>query len=209
VGEPVPYPLRAVPIPPACQSGTVPPVTPIARVVVLGSESTGSTTLAQDLSERLGVAWVPEFLRGYADDKATEVGSIWDIAWTPADFDAVADGQMALEAEAVATARRHGQDLVVCDNDVLAVAVWHLRYLGTDSPTLAARAEPPVLYVLTTPDGVPFVQDGLRDGEHVREPMTQWFREALATQPAPWIEVVGDREARVDQVGAWLSAHDR
>ena len=185
----------------------MPPVSPVARVVVLGSESTGSTTLAQDLSERLGVIWVPEFLREYADEKAAEAGSIWDIAWTPTDFDAVADGQEAMETTAIADAREHGQDLVVCDNDVLAVAVWHLRYLGTASPAIAARAQPPALYVLTTPDGVPFVQDGLRDGEHVRGPMTEWFREALRAQAAPWIEAVSARRARVDQVVAWLSAH--
>ena len=185
----------------------MPLVTPVARVVVLGSESTGSTTLAQDLSERLGVAWVPEYLREYADEKAAAAGSIWDITWTAADFDAVADGQAALEAEAVAAARERGDQLVVCDNDVLAVAVWQLRYVGEEAPALAARAVPPALYMLTTPDGVPFVQDGLRDGEHVRGPMTEWFRDALATQPAPWIEAVSDRRARVDQVIAWLDTH--
>jgi hypothetical protein len=66
---------------------------------------------------------------------------------------------------------------------------------------------PPLLYVLTAPDGVPFVQDGLRDGEHIRGPMTGWFRSALARQPGPWIEAVSDRWARVDQVLAWLDAH--
>lgn len=183
------------------------PVAPVSRIVVLGSESTGSTTLAQDLSERLGVAWVPEYLRDYAEEKAAEAGSIWDITWTAADFDAVADGQAALESAAVAAARERGDQLVVCDNDVLAVAVWHLRYLGEEAPALAARGVPPALYVLTTPDGVPFVQDGLRDGEHVRGPMTGWFRNALAGQPAPWIEAVSDRRARVDQVEAWLATH--
>jgi nicotinamide riboside kinase len=173
----------------------------VRRIVVLGSESTGSTTLAQDLAERLGVPWVPEFLREYADRKAAEAGSIWDIRWSPEDFDAVADGQIALEAEAMAAA----SGLVVCDNDVLAVAVWHLRYLDVPAPHLLARVTPPDLYVLTTPDGVPFVQDGLRDGEHVRGPMTEWFRAALADQPAPWIEAVADRRARVDQVVDWLS----
>jgi len=171
------------------------------RIVVLGSESTGSTTLAQDLAEHLGVPWVPEFLREYADRKAADAGSIWDIRWTPEDFDAVADGQAALEAEALAGAA----DLVVCDNDLLAVAIWHRRYLDTPAPHLLARVTPPDLYVLTTPDGVPFVQDGLRDGEHVRGPMTEWFRAALADQPAPWIEAVADRRARVDQVVDWLS----
>ena len=175
-------------------------VTPPRRIVVLGSESTGSTTLAADLADHLGVPWVPEYLREYADRRAAESGSIWDIRWTSADFDAVADGQDDLEAAAPPT------ELLVCDNDVLAVAVWHLRYLGQPAPHLLARVRPPALYVLTTPEGVPFVQDGLRDGEHVREPMTDWFRAALAAQPAPWIEAVADRHGRSDQVGEHLGA---
>ena len=85
------------------------PLTPVRRIVVLGSESTGSTTLSQDLSGRLGVGWVPEYLRDYADEKAARAGSIWDIVWTSADFDAVADGQLALEAEAVAVAADRGR----------------------------------------------------------------------------------------------------
>ncbi len=182
-------------------------VSRVRRVVVVGSESTGSTTLTQDLADRLGVLWVPEALRAYAARKADEVGSIWQVAWTSADFDAVADEQEAAEAEAVTAANARGDAVVVCDNDVLAVAVWHRRYVGHDAPRLAARARPPELYVLTTPDGVPFVQDGLRDGEHVRAPMTGWFRTALGDQPAPWIEAVADRRDRVDQVAAWLDEH--
>ena len=179
----------------------------LRRVVVLGSESTGSTTLCGDLAARLEVLWVPEVLRDHAARRAIEAGSIWDIDWEPADFDAVAAGQREAEAAAIAQATDRGDTLVVCDSDVLAVAVWHRRYLGTEAPHLVAGAEPPDLYVLTTPDGVPFVQDGLRDGEHVREPMTDWFRAVLADQPAPWIEAVTDRQARVDQVVEWLAAH--
>jgi HTH-type transcriptional repressor of NAD biosynthesis genes len=179
----------------------------VDRIVIVGSESTGSTTLAGDLARRLGVACVAEYLREYAGQKAVEAGSIWTVEWTTADLDAVADGQAALEVEALAGAAQRGEGIVVCDNNVLAVAVWHLRYLGVEAPKLAARAVPPRLYVLTTPDGVPFIQDGLRDGEHVRGPMTDWFRSALADQPAPWIEAVSDRWARVDQVLAWLDVH--
>ena len=52
------------------------------------------------------------------------------------------------------------------------------------------------LSVLTS-DDIPFVQDGLRDGEHLRGWMTQRFRERLQE---PWIEVYGSVEERVDQV---------
>ena len=52
------------------------------------------------------------------------------------------------------------------------------------------------LSVLTS-DDIPFVQDGLRDGEHLRGWMTERFRERLRD---PWIEVRGSVAERVDQV---------
>ena len=50
---------------------------------------------------------------------------------------------------------------------------------------------------MLTSDEIPFEQDGLRDGEHLRGWMTQRFRDRLRE---PWIEVHGSVEERVDQV---------
>jgi HTH-type transcriptional repressor of NAD biosynthesis genes len=62
---------------------------------------------------------------------------------------------------------------------------------------LAMAAERrPALYILTS-DDVPFVQDGLRDGEHVRRWMTERFRTVLADSGVPWYEVTGSREDRL------------
>ena len=52
------------------------------------------------------------------------------------------------------------------------------------------------LSVLTS-DDIPFVDDGLRDGEHLRGWMTQRFRSRLRGR---WIEVRGSVESRVEQV---------
>src|SRR5690606_28987372 len=64
------------------------------------------------------------------------------------------------------------------------------------SVTAAAAAHPPALYVLTG-DEIAFVQDGWRDGEHVRHAMQDRFREVLADQPVPWLEVRGSVAERV------------
>ena len=45
----------------------------------------------------MSVPWVPEFLRQYAEERANEAGTIWDVVWTSADFDRVAQGQDELE----------------------------------------------------------------------------------------------------------------
>ena len=44
----------------------------------------------------------------------------------------------------------------------------------------------------------------MRDGEHLRPWMTARFREVLAAQPAPWIEVSGSVESRLADVLAEL-----
>jgi HTH-type transcriptional repressor of NAD biosynthesis genes len=93
--------------------------------------------------------------------------------------------------------------LLICDTDVLATTLWHERYVGAPPAGLLARAaaHPPALYVLTG-DEIPFVQDGLRDGEHIRHAMQQRFRDVLAGQPVPWLEVTGSVPDRVEQAAA-------
>jgi nicotinamide riboside kinase len=176
------------------------------RVVVLGAESTGTTTLSKALARRLSAPWIREYGRDLSESRAHQAGSIEAVRWTSADFDHVADQQEALEQIAIrawvddAETSRPGElgPLAVCDTDVLATAIWHRRYCGTPAPHLVERAltRPPLVYILTSPDGVAFEQDGLRDGEALRGPMTGWFRDALEDQPTPWTEVTGTELAR-------------
>lgn len=62
------------------------------------------------------------------------------------------------------------------------------------------------LYVLTDHADVPFEDDGLRDGEHIRAWMTDKFRELLGAAGMPWIEVHGDRTARLSQTLATVDS---
>ncbi|MFJ5233610.1 AAA family ATPase [Kitasatospora sp. NPDC088391] len=192
------------------------------RVVVVGAESTGTTTLSRDLAAALRArggphaltGWVAEYGReltaaklAVARARAVRAGApaptVDRLDWDEADFALVRRRQ----AEAEERAARAGGPLLVCDTDLLATAVWEERYLGRTGPATwaAARAQPPrALYVLTTEDGVPFEDDGLRDGEHLRTWMTGRFREVLAAHGAPWTEVRGGRAERVAAVLAAL-----
>ena len=163
------------------------------RVVVLGAESTGSTTLAAALAAHYDTDWVPEYGREHSETRA---GGL-DTPWRSDEFDLIVDRQIALEN---AARRRVPRPLLICDTDVLATTLWHERYVGPAPAALVARAvaHPPALYVLTG-DEIPFVQDGLRDGEHIRHGMQQRFREALAGQPVPWLETTGPVPDRVAQ----------
>ena len=77
--------------------------------------------------------------------------------------------------------------------DALATSVWHDRYVGgpCEPATTLAFATTPDLYILTSPEGVPFAQDGLRDGEAIRLPMHQQFIETLQRADVEWVGVTG------------------
>ena len=160
------------------------------RVVVLGVESSGTTSLARALAERYQTTWVPEYGRAYWEGR--RYLSDADL-WSPSDFSRIAAGQRASEEDLARRANR----VLICDTDPLATAVWERRYLGPATPLRwdlgGARRD---LYLLTAPD-FPFVQDGTRESEHLRAPAHEWFREALEAQSAPWILLEGSPEDRV------------
>jgi NadR type nicotinamide-nucleotide adenylyltransferase len=185
------------------------------RVVVVGAESTGTTTLVKELREiyrrRGGPFGLTQWVREYGRDMSwiklnklrveralrnAEEPTMWDVEWSDKDFVDIVREQNRLEDEAA----NLGGPLMLCDTDSWASLVWQERYLGRRTPDVAAFAQhqPRALYVLTTHEGVAFEQDGVRDGEHLRATMTDRFRECLQEQATPWIEVSGvDHEARV------------
>lgn len=188
---------------PAVQGGLV------MRVVVLGAESTGTTTLSQDIATALrargGVwaktQWVAEYGREYSANllalarAATPQASVYDIAWQSSDFTHVAQEQCRRENLAAA----HGSPVLICDTDAWATRIWHERYMEKRSSAcdaVAAGMPARALYILTSERDVPFEDDGLRDGEHLRSWMNQRFRDELTAQPVPWIEVHGTTEVR-------------
>lgn len=164
------------------------------RIVLLGAESTGTTTLCEALAEHYGTVWVPEYGRTHS---ALRPGSLAE-PWRSDEFDLVMDRQIERERDA---ARRTPRPLLICDTDALATTVWHERYVGPAPAHLVHRAleHAPLGYVLTG-DEIPFVQDGLRDGEHLRHGMQDRFREVLSAQAVPWVEVHGPVAERVAAV---------
>lgn len=161
------------------------------RVCVVGAESTGTTTLARALAAHYRTAWVPEYGRAYSELKAARGDS---DTWTSDEFTQIAAEQGRQEDEAARRADR----LLICDTDPFATGIWHRRYLGTRSPAVEAIAESyrPDLYLLTG-DEIPFVQDGLRDGEHIRHWMHDTFAEELTRAGRPFALLRGPHAARL------------
>lgn len=189
------------------------------RIVIVGAESTGKSTLTRALQQayrtRGGVfantQIVAEYGREYTIEKLAKARTLnrelalEQLAWQSNEFEVIAREQLALEN---AAARASGP-VLICDTDAFATAVWHERYTSRRSPeveAIAATAPPRAGYLLTDWQSVPFEQDGLRDGEHVREWMHERFVAELQASRAPWVLVSGGLEERVEQASAWIDS---
>ncbi|GAA1599017.1 AAA family ATPase [Streptomyces globosus] len=179
------------------------------RVVVLGAESTGTTTLSRELAAhyraRGGVwaatGWVAEYGRRYSEEKlaaarAADPEATWeDIEFASGEFPVIARRQDGDEERAA----RAGSPVLFCDTDSFATGIWHERYTGARSAEVerigAARKRD--LYLLTDHTDVPFEDDGLRDGPHLRPWMTDRFREELERTGRRHLLVTGDRATRL------------
>ncbi len=162
------------------------------RVCILGAESTGTTTLTRALAEHFQTAWVEEYGREYSEVKLAKN----DPVWRTEEFTMIAEEQSRREDAAARQANR----VLICDTNAFATVLWHRRYVGSPSPAVAKIASRGKcdLYLLTG-DEIRFVQDGLRDGEHIRHEMHRWFEQALATQSVPWHVVRGSPALRLEQ----------
>jgi NadR type nicotinamide-nucleotide adenylyltransferase len=160
------------------------------RVVLIGPESTGKTRLAEDLAERYGVPWAPEFAREYAEWRTTPL--------TFADVDAIGHGQKQGEDATLAQAARLGVPLIILDTDLVSTVVYSRHYYG-DCPTWIedeARGRLADLYLLHHTD-VPWVAEGLvREQPERREELLGRFRATLRDLSAPVVPVRGDWEER-------------
>jgi nicotinamide riboside kinase len=166
---------------------------PALRIAIVGAESTGKTTLAATLAQRLAaetglaVAWVPELLREWCER----------FGRTPQ-----AHEQAELlqgQHERIETAAA-AHELVICDTTALMTAVYSRMIFGDRS--LEARAlalHRRIDHTLLTALDLPWVADGVqRDGPQVREPVDALVRELLRAHRLPWSLVSGQGDARVD-----------
>jgi len=167
----------------------------VRRVCVVGAESTGTTTLAQELADRYKTVWVPEYGREYCEKLAAAGVDLWSYRWNSTEFTHIARAQVELDRKMAREANR----LLISDTDAFATSIWHERYMRSRSSEVDAIAvsHPPSLYLLTDCD-IPFVQDGLRDGETIRKWMTDRFEDKLDQQRVPWMKVSGSRAQRLD-----------
>jgi len=166
-------------MPPLVRSETV------KRVVVIGSESTGKTTLAQNLAEHYGTVWSPEFVRLYLDEKPVPLDHT--------DIEPIARGQIELEDRMAREANR----LLILDTDLISTRIYAEHYYGYCPEWIieAAHDRRADLYLMTDID-VPWVADPQRDRPHLREEMHALFRDSLESRGIPYILIRGNWDER-------------
>ncbi len=167
----------------------------VRRVVLIGAESTGKTTLAAELAETFGTVWVPEYGREYWERKVAGLSMTGPLpGWTSDEFVHIAAEQQRRENAAARTANR----VLFADTNAFATGTWHERYMGGRSASVDAigRRDRVDLYLLAEPD-FPFVQDGFRDGESVRAQMHENFSTQLQALPVAVVRLAGSLQARL------------
>ncbi|WP_207343309.1 AAA family ATPase [Arthrobacter sp. E3] len=185
------------------------------RIIVVGAESTGTTTLSEALSAHYRRRFpqlhdVVEYGRQFTYEKlaARQASApqtrVEDLVWTAADFGLIAERQTQLEQAAA-----EASPLVIADTDALATTLWERYYLGEGSyGSFAAVGQLPRrdIYLLTDHNGVDFEDDGWREGEHRRAEMTEWFKESLVEAGHSWILLTGSHERRMATATAVIDA---
>jgi HTH-type transcriptional regulator, transcriptional repressor of NAD biosynthesis genes len=163
----------------------------VRRICVVGAESTGTTTLAQDLAKHYHTTWVPEYGRTYFEGKMFGENA---TNWVTQEFEHIANMQNSMEDQLARTASK----ILICDTDSFATSVWHERYVGQRAESVEELSKDRHYdhYLLTDTD-ISFVQDGTRDGEHIRQQMHERFIARLTEEGKPFTVVSGSREERL------------
>lgn len=177
-----------------------------ARVVLIGPEASGKTTLARELAAEFKAPWTPEAARLFAESWPEPL-SIETVA-------PIARLSMRLEDEALATRAAgppaSGARLIIRDTDLVSTVVYSRHYYGVVEEWIEreARARRAELYLLCRPD-LPWLPDSVRDRPLQRERLFEDFRAALTAIDARHVEIVGAGEERRRQareaVGALLA----
>ncbi|WP_432379292.1 AAA family ATPase [Duganella sp. P38] len=161
------------------------------RIAILGTASSGKTTLAAALAERYQTLWVPEYLREFVDTQGRVP--------VAADQIHIARTQRAHEDAAAPRARGY----LFCDTTPLMTAVYSRHYFGGIDAGLApladAHARDYALTLVTAPD-IPWVADGLqRESEEVSVTIHRLLHEELAARGISFVPISGGMTERLAQ----------
>lgn len=158
----------------------------IKKIAIVGPESTGKSTITQQLAKHYKTLWVPEYARYYC-------AALTDPC-TLQDEINMFHGQLALEESILAIAEK---ELIFCDTTFITVKIWSDEVFG-ETPKMVLDALPNYtydLYLLMDID-LPWQEDPLRDFPHKRDHFMQIWHQELLNLNANYV-VIGGQEERL------------
>ncbi|MEM8906543.1 MAG: ATP-binding protein [Bacteroidota bacterium] len=168
------------------------------KIVITGPESSGKTTLAQQLAQHYACGWVPEYARSYLEQLGRP--------YRQQDLLDIAQGQLQLEERQQAL----GGELLICDTDLLTIKIWSEVKYQTCDPWIQAQVEKRTYdwYFLCGVD-IPWVDDPLREHPTQRAALWKIYDRELRNLRKGFMELYGTeaerRQKAIDQIDALLA----
>ena len=160
----------------------------IKKIVVIGPESTGKSTLSGALAKALHTVWVPEYARTYLESL--------NRPYTEDDQLLIAKGQIESEDKLLQQANKY----LICDTDLYVLKVWGESKYGRCHQwileQIAGRKYD--MYLLCNID-VPWQDDPLREHPtpEARSHFYNAYRDVVINSGTPWADISGNEEERL------------
>lgn len=188
----------------------------IKKIVVIGPESTGKSTLCEKLAEHYKTLWAPEYAREYLEKNGTE--------YSYDDLLTIAKGQIKLEEDISyqlsVTGMQQPSKLIsnssllvphylLIDTDMYVMKVWAEFVFNKCYNWILNRiAERKYdLYLLCDVD-LPWVEDVLREypDDKIRKKLFLFYKDLMINQSTPWYIISGNYEERLDRAIQFIDA---
>ena len=169
----------------------------VKRIVIIGPESTGKSTLCSQLAEHFNTIWCPEYAREYLLTNGTEYQ--YDDLLTIAKGQIVIEDQYALQLEKESTDE---SPLLFIDTDMYVMKVWCEYVFEKCHPyiirMIAERRYD--LYLFCNID-LPWTRDELREypDEQPRRELYRLYKDILVNQTVPFVEISGKEQERTNK----------
>lgn len=168
----------------------------VQRIALLGGESTGKTTLANALAERLGTTWVPEYGRDLWEQRAGQLA--FD------DMLHIAETQLSREAECI----RHANRYVFCDTTALTTLLYSEALFARSDSRLEALARRRYDHTFLCSADFEFVQDGTRQTREFQGQQQMWYLKRLTDAGTEFSLITGSVEERVAKILGFLQVSE-
>ncbi len=165
------------------------------KIVIIGPESTGKSTLCEQLANHYNTIWVREYAREYLLKNCNKYNfeTLLDIA----------KGQILLEDETIKNSKFKIQNSkLFIDTDMYVMKVWcEFVFEKCHHWILNRIAERKYdLYLLCNVD-LPWVKDELREYPDLasRQKLYHYYKDIMVNQNVPWIDINGNHEQRLQK----------